>query len=226
MEKMDLALEYDNKSIETIFMECYYTEKTDIDIREKIYLFFKRLFDIVFSLTLLIVAVPLIFIFGILIKLESNGSIFYKQDRVGLYGKTFTLVKLRSMYIDAEKNGARWASKNDSRVTRVGKFIRLTRIDELPQILNVLRGEMSIIGPRPERPGFTYQFEGEIPGFIKRVSVKPGLTGWAQVNGGYDITPEEKYKFDMFYINNRNTFMDIKILFRTVKVVLTGQGAR
>ena len=134
--------------------------------------------------------------------------------------------KLRSMRTDAEKFGAQWAEKNDPRITKVGKFIRKTRIDEIPQLFNILKGDMSIIGPRPERPEFTQEFNEEIPGFINRLAVKPGLTGWAQINGGYDITPQEKLVEDIYYIENRSILLDFKIILKTVKVVLTGHGAR
>lgn len=127
---------------------------------------------------------------------------------------------------DAEKNGAQWAERDDPRVTKVGKFIRKTRIDELPQLWNVLKGDMSLIGPRPERPMFTAQFNNQIPVFVERLIVKPGLTGWAQVNGGYDITPREKLKYDLYYINNMNLLLDLKIILLTIKVVFTGNGAR
>ena len=130
------------------------------------------------------------------------------------------------MRIDAEKYGAQWAEKNDKRITKVGKFIRITRIDEIPQLFNILKGDMSIIGPRPERPTFTKEFNDKIPGFINRLVVKPGLTGWAKVNGGYDITPKEKLKDDIYYIKNRSFLMDMNILIKTVRVVLTGKGAR
>lgn len=130
------------------------------------------------------------------------------------------------MGVDAEKNGAQWAQKNDPRVTKVGAFIRKTRIDELPQLWNILIGEMSLVGPRPERPLFTAQFNEEIPGFIDRLKVTPGLTGWAQINGGYDISPEEKINLDRYYINNQSYWLDIKIVLKTVKVCVTGNGAR
>ena len=130
------------------------------------------------------------------------------------------------MKVDAEKYGAQWAQDNDPRILKVGNFIRKTRIDEIPQLFNILKGDMSIIGPRPERPMFTMQFNEDIDGFVNRLLVKPGLTGWAQVNGGYEMTPEEKLKWDLDYIQSRNLFMDIRIIFMTVKVVLTGDGAR
>jgi lipopolysaccharide/colanic/teichoic acid biosynthesis glycosyltransferase len=157
---------------------------------------------------------------------KRQGQIFYTQERVGRRGKVFKVYKLRSMVSDAEKNGAQWAQRNDSRVTKVGNFIRKTRIDEVPQLFNVLKGEMSIIGPRPERPMFTLEFNEEVPGFINRLQVKPGLTGWAQVNGGYDMTPREKWEADMYYIKNRSIKMDLLIILKTIRVVLTGDGAR
>lgn len=191
-----------------------------------VYPIVKRSFEIFFSLALLIFTLPVLLLSAIAIKLESPGPVFYKQERVGLRGKKFWIVKLRSMRTDAEKNGPQWAAKNDPRVTQVGKFIRKTRIDELPQIINVLNGDMSLIGPRPERDVFTEQFEEEIPGFKKRLLVKPGLTGWAQVTGGYEATPREKWEQDMYYIQNQSIALDVRILFRTVWVVLTGSGAR
>jgi lipopolysaccharide/colanic/teichoic acid biosynthesis glycosyltransferase len=130
------------------------------------------------------------------------------------------------MKIDAEKSGAVWAQKQDPRVTRIGAFIRRTRIDELPQLFNVLKGDMSMIGPRPERPVFTEKFQSEIPGFTQRLAVKPGLSGWAQVNGGYDMTPKEKLIFDLYYIRNLTFMLELKIMLKTCKVVLTGDGAR
>lgn len=190
------------------------------------YEFTKRILDIIIAVILFIITIPFVIIFSILIKIEDGGPIFYKQERLGKDRKEFFIYKLRSMKIDAEKNGAQWAEKNDSRITNIGKFIRKTRIDELPQLINVIKGEMSIIGPRPERPMFTDEFDKKIPGFSNRLQVKPGLTGWAQVNGGYEMSPEEKFYADMYYIENRNLLLDIKILIKTIKVVLTGEGAR
>lgn len=136
------------------------------------------------------------------------------------------IYKLRSMRLDAEANGAQMAEEDDPRITKIGRFIRKTRIDELPQVINVFKGDMSIIGPRPERPIFVVQFNEEIPGFIERLRVKPGITGWAQVNGGYDISTKEKLDLDMYYINHQSIFLDMKILFKTIKIIFTGEGAR
>ncbi|PEY69372.1 UDP-phosphate N-acetylgalactosaminyl-1-phosphate transferase [Bacillus cereus] len=194
--------------------------------QSKIYLGIKYLLDVMFSLVGLIVLMPVILIFSILIILESPGSPFYLQERLGLNGKRFKVIKLRSMRNDAEKNGAKWAEKNDPRVTKIGLFIRKTRIDELPQLFNILKGDMSLVGPRPERPIFTEKFERDIPGFKKRLEVKPGLTGWAQVNGGYEITPKEKLNLDVYYINHASIILDFKIIIKTVRVVITGDGAR
>ncbi|MGD6846226.1 sugar transferase [Rossellomorea aquimaris] len=190
------------------------------------YLMVRRLFDIVLAIAGLVVAFPLLVIFSIAIKLDTKGTVFFRQVRVGVKGKYFQLLKLRTMEMDAEKDGPRWAVNNDPRVTRIGKYLRKTRIDELPQLINVLKGDMSIIGPRPERPIFTEIFNQKTPGFIKRLAIKPGLTGWAQVNGGYDITPEEKLAYDLEYIRKRSFFLDVKILLLTFKVVMTGEGAR
>lgn len=200
--------------------------KSEDEVRGK-YLVFKRMFDFVFAILLAIPAIPIILIFGILVKIETPGSMFYKQERVGLMGKKIYITKIRSMYDGIEKtSGAMWAKKNDARVTKVGHFIRKTRIDELPQILNVLEGSMSFIGPRPERPVFTEQFVNEVPGFEKRLSIKPGLSGLAQIRGGYEATPGEKLIADVEYINNVSLKMDAMILVQTLRVVVTGDGAR
>jgi exopolysaccharide biosynthesis polyprenyl glycosylphosphotransferase len=190
------------------------------------YLIIRRLFDIVLAITGLAATMPLLIIFSIAIKTDTKGTVFYRQKRVGVEGKHFQLLKLRTMEMDAETDGPRWAGINDPRVTRIGKFLRKTRIDELPQLINVLKGDMSIIGPRPERPVFTELFNQKTPGFVNRLAIKPGLTGWAQVNGGYDISPEEKLAYDLEYIRKRSFLLDVKILFLTFKVVITGEGAR
>jgi lipopolysaccharide/colanic/teichoic acid biosynthesis glycosyltransferase len=166
---------------------------------------------------------------AIAIRLESRGPVIYRQERVGLGGRTFVCAKFRSMRTDAEKDGvARWAQKNDSRVTRVGAFIRKMRIDELPQLLNVLNGEMSLVGPRPERPSFVDQLREQIPFYDIRHSVKPGVTGWAQVRFNYGASVEDarrKHQFDLYYVKNNSLFLDLLVLVETVSVVLFREGA-
>ncbi len=217
--------------MEAVNIEIYVKDNIEADTNSTvvknglIYEYTKRVFDVVLSSIGLIVAIPLMVIIGIAIKLDTKGPIFYCQERVGKNGKVYTLYKLRSMHENAEENGAQWAEEDDPRVTKVGRFIRKTRLDELPQLFNVLKGDMSLVGPRPERPVFTYQFNEQIPGFINRLQVKPGLTGWAQVNGGYELTPAEKLEYDLYYIENRSIWLDIKIILKTIKVVLTGKGA-
>lgn len=185
-----------------------------------------RLFDIILSIIGLVITLPILIFIGIAIKIETSGKAIYTQVRVGRSGRLFKIYKLRSMYLGSEEYGMKWAEKNDCRITRVGRFIRRTRIDEIPQLFNVLKNDMSIIGPRPERLEFTIEFNKNIPGFVNRLQVKPGLTGWAQVNGGYDITPEEKFKLDMHYIENRCIKMNLLIIMKTFKVLVTGEGAR
>lgn len=186
----------------------------------------KRFLDIFLCLISCVIGIPIVIITCIFVLLESKGNPIYAQERVGKNGQSFKLYKIRSMCNDAEKNGPKWADKNDNRVTKVGKFIRKTRIDEIPQLFNILKGDMNIVGPRPERPVFTFEFEKEIPQFMNRLQVKPGLTGLAQINGGYDITPKEKLKYDLKYIENRNLLMDFKIIFKTALIVFTHEGAR
>ncbi len=210
--------------VRTSFVRVYQQELENKEIG--FYSKIRRVIDFIISLLSLVIVIPIILITSIFIMLESPGNPFYVQSRMGLMGKEFNLIKLRSMRTDAEKNGAQWADKNDSRITKVGCFIRKTRIDELPQIFNVLKGDMSIIGPRPERQIFVEEFVKYIPNFPKRLEVKPGLTGWAQVNGGYEITPEEKLRLDLFYIENRRFLLDVKIVLRTIQIIFTGEGAR
>lgn len=190
----------------------------------------KRLFDIVFSLLLIVLSAPVMLATALLIKLDSRGPVFYRQERVGRNGQGFMVTKFRSMRTDAEKDGKpRWASADDDRVTRVGNVIRRLRIDELPQLFNVLKGEMSLVGPRPERPYFVEQLTQQIPYFAVRHSVKPGVTGWAQVRYQYGATVEdaqEKLQYDLYYVKNHSLFLDLVVLFETVGVVLTGKGAR
>jgi len=189
----------------------------------------KRLMDVGFALGLLLVVSPIFLITALLIKLDSKGPVFYSQERVGLYGKPFMVHKFRTMRTDAEKNGAQWATKNDPRITRVGHFLRKTRIDELPQLLCVLKGDMSMVGPRPERAVFIEKLREQVPYYIGRLKMKPGLTGWAQVRYHYDTSIEDvqkKLEYDMYYFENMSLLLDVQILFRTVYVVLTGKGAQ
>lgn len=226
-------------------------------VKLAMYSFMKRTLDIFGAIVGLILTLPVWLIFPLLIKLDSRGPVFYCQTRVGqnrrkadrrvyqtagvdckrnrdrrrdnYFGSTFEVIKFRTMVSDAEKQtGPVWATKNDPRITRLGNFMRKTRIDEIPQFLNVLRGEMSLVGPRPERPKFVKELSEKVDGYTDRLQVKPGITGLAQVENGYDdslASVVQKVKHDMNYINNRSIWLDIKILFKTVKVVFTGKGA-
>lgn len=195
--------------------------------KKLLYRFFKRLFDFILSLIGIVVCIIPMLIIALIVKLSSKGPAFYKQKRLGYKGKEFTLIKFRSMRVDAEANGAQWSQgDNDTRITKVGRILRKTRLDELPQLFNIFVGQMSIVGPRPERKVFYEQFETYIHGFKQRLLVKPGLTGWAQVNGGYDLKPEEKIVYDIYYMKNRSLWLDIKCIFKTVLVVLNHKGAK
>ena len=191
---------------------------------------FKRSFDIVLSVLLLFLTGPIILFFAVLIKLESRGGAFFKQERVGLYGQKFNIFKLRSMRADAEVAGkAVWASENDPRITKVGNFIRKVRIDELPQAWSVLIGEMSFVGPRPERPQFVDDLQTKMPFYAERHMVKPGITGWAQINYPYGASIEDSrhnLEYDLYYAKNYTPFLDILILLQTIRVVLWPEGAR
>jgi len=190
----------------------------------------KRICDVTFSSLMLIALAPLMLITAILIKLDSKGPVIFSQTRVGEHEKEFQVFKFRSMKQDAEAaTGPVWANADDNRVTRLGKFIRKTRIDELPQLINVIKGDMSFVGPRPERPYFVEQLKKEIPYFEMRTVVKPGLTGWTQIKYAYGATVEdaiEKLQYDIYYIKHMSLFFDLMIILGTIKVVLTGQGAR
>lgn len=189
----------------------------------------KRLFDIVASSILLIFSLPIILIFALLVKLDSKGPAFFRQTRIGLYGQEFDLVKLRSMRTDAEKDGSQWAQENDPRITRLGKFIRKVRIDELPQVWTVLKGDMSFVGPRPEVPGFVTDLEDKMPFYAERHMVKPGITGWAQINYPYGASTEDsrqKLEYDLYYAKNYTPFLDLLILLQTLRVVIWPEGAR
>jgi sugar transferase (PEP-CTERM system associated) len=191
---------------------------------------FKRLFDVIASLLLLLLTLPLVLLTAIAIRLESKGPAFYRQQRVGLYGVPFDCIKLRSMRIDAEVGGkAVWAEKDDPRITRVGRIIRKLRIDELPQCWSVLKGEMSFVGPRPERPSFVEDLEARLPYYAERHMVKPGITGWAQINYPYGASIEDsrqKLEYDLYYAKNYSPFLDLLILLQTIRVVLWPEGAR
>lgn len=189
----------------------------------------RRLGDILVSLLLLIATLPVMAATAALIRLESPGPVLYRQERVGLQGRVFTLLKFRSMQVDAEARGPAWAAQRDPRVTRVGAVIRRLRIDELPQLINVLKGEMGFVGPRPERPHFVDQLAEVIPFYRDRACVKPGITGWAQVNYPYGASIEDarqKLSYDLYYVKHRNLFLDLLILFATVRVILFQEGAR
>lgn len=190
------------------------------------YRFFKRAFDIVAcSFALVVLAIPMVVI-SIKIKAESPGPAIYSQRRVGKDGEVFNVYKFRSMYVDAEARGARWAQGDDPRVTPFGKTMRKTRMDEIPQFWNVLSGKMSLIGPRPERPAFSEEFEKRIHGWHYRTCVRPGLSGLAQVTGGYDLLPKEKVLLDLEYIEHRSLALDVKIILKTLSVLGSGEGAR
>jgi exopolysaccharide biosynthesis polyprenyl glycosylphosphotransferase len=191
--------------------------------------FSKRAFDLLVAGALLILAAPLMALLVVLIRLDSRGPAFYRQERVGMHGRRYDLWKFRSMRLDAEKNGAVWAQKKDERITRVGRFIRKARMDEIPQVLNVLRGDMSFVGPRPERPVFIEIISRDVPYYSLREGVKPGITGWAQIRYPYGASVEDgrnKLEFDLYYVKNGTVFLDLAIIFHTVRHVLLGRGAR
>lgn len=190
------------------------------------YRFLKRSFDVAScGLALVVLAIPM-GVIALKIKRESPGPVIYAQRRVGFGGKVFKIYKFRSMYVDAEKRGAQWAQGNDPRVTPFGKWMRDHRVDELPQFWNVVKGDMSLVGPRPERPAFCDEFEKRIRGWHYRTLVRPGISGLAQVLGGYDLLPKEKLPLDLDYIANRSLLLDLRLILRTLGVVGSGEGAR
>ena len=198
--------------------------------QHRLRMFIKRTFDLVASIVLLVVGLPVMLLAALAIKLEGAGPVIYRQQRVGLGGKPFDVLKFRSMRTDAEKDGKpQWAQAHDARVTRVGRFMRLTRVDELPQLFNVLAGQMSLVGPRPERPYFVDQLVGQIPFYGARLSVKPGVTGWAQVRHHYGASvgdASDKLQYDLYYVKNHTLFLDLLILLYSVPVVLFAEGSR
>ena len=186
----------------------------------------KRLFDILASGCGLLVLSPIFIIVAIWIKLDSPGPVFYRQIRVGRHNKDFRIFKFRSMRVGSDKGSLVTIGGRDPRVTRSGYFIRKFKIDELPQLINVFTGDMSLVGPRPEREFFYNQYDSQIPGFRNRLSVKPGLTGLAQIRGGYDLPPEEKLEHDMEYIRTQSIPLDLLCILYTIRLILTGEGAR
>ena len=229
----DLETPVNSKPIDEVIMpfhyeedEHYYIEKVTV-VKKPLYSFFKRTFDIITSLLgLVILALPMLII-AICIKCTSDGPAFYYQERLGINGKPFRLIKFRTMRTDAESGGAQWSQgDDDERIYSFGAKLRKTRLDELPQLFLVLTNKLSIVGPRPERECFYEVFEEHVHGFRERLKVKPGITGLAQVNGGYDLRPEEKAMLDVEYIKKRSLWLDIKILFKTVAVVFNHKGAK
>ena len=190
----------------------------------------KRLMDILVSGIALLLLSPILLLTALAIKLDSKGPVLYSQSRVGLMGEPYKIYKFRSMRTDAEANGiAVWAGENDPRITRVGKFVRATRLDELPQVWNILKGEMSLVGPRPERPLFVAQLAESLPYYHERHRVKPGLTGWAQINYRYGASKDDsrmKLRYDLYYAKNFSVFLDVIILMKTIRVVLWPDGVR
>lgn len=205
--------------------EIYQVEQSAV-VEKPVYQAVKRLFDVVVSaLALLILGIPMLLLMPV-IRADSPGPAIFRQERLGEGGKPFVIYKYRTMQMDAERDGPQWARVHDVRCTKLGRLLRRGHIDELPQLVNVLRGEMSLVGPRPERACFYQEFERYIRGFSQRLQVTPGITGWAQINGGYELLPEEKILFDMEYIRHRSVMFDIRCLLGTVRVVFRHDGAR
>lgn len=208
--------------------EIYQVEQSAV-VEKPVYQAVKRLFDVVVSaLALLILGIPMLLLMPV-IRADSPGPAIFRQERLGKGGKPFVIYKYRTMQMDAERDGPQWARAHDVRCTKLGRLLRRGHIDELPQLVNVLRGEMSLVGPRPERACFYQEFERYIRyirGFSQRLQVTPGITGWAQINGGYELLPEEKILFDMEYIRHRSVMFDIRCLLGTVRVVFRHDGAR
>ena len=207
--------------------EQYNVDRLGILPRKPLYQVVKRVFDLVVSLfSIILLALPMLII-AIAVKVSSPGPVLFRQERVGLNGRRFTILKFRSMCADAEKDGAKWSEgDSDTRITRIGRILRRFRLDELPQLFCIFAGTMTLVGPRPELACFYREFEKHVHGFSERLKVKPGLTGLAQISGGYDLSPQEKVRLDIDYIRRRSIGLDLKILFKTVKVVLTHDGAK
>ena len=205
--------------------KIYTVEKIDKLPRKTLYMIEKRLFDIVIALAAIIVLLIPMLVISIMIVIDSPGNPIYSQVRLGLNEKAFVLYKFRSMRMDAEKHGIQWAETDDPRVTKLGRILRDYRLDELPQLWNILKGDMSFVGPRPERPEYYDLFDTYIVGFRQRMLVMPGLTGHAQINGGYNLLPEEKIIYDIEYIKKQSMKFDFKCIIGTVKTVLKREGA-
>lgn len=197
-------------------------------LNQKFHFGIKRFADIILSIFLIFVTLPLVIVSIILIKLEDRGPIFYSQIRSGLNGKEFRIWKLRTMYKNSETGSAKWAIKNDKRITKIGKLLRRTRIDELPQLFSIIFGKMSLIGPRPERPEFDKILEKKIPNYQLRYKIKPGLSGWAQVNYNYGSSIQDaskKLSYDLYYITKFSIWIDFLIFFKTINLVFNGRGS-
>ncbi|WKE67449.1 exopolysaccharide biosynthesis polyprenyl glycosylphosphotransferase [Gallaecimonas kandeliae] len=222
---LDCRLGY--TSIELLHSGYFLHQRAFSILSDKMQAMRKRIMDLLMATAIGLFALPIMLLTALAIKLESKGPVIYRQKRVGQFNKEYYVVKFRSMRTDAEKDGAAWARENDDRVTRVGRFIRKTRIDELPQLINVFRGEMSIVGPRPERDVFIQELEKHIPYYRFRHAVKPGITGLAQVKYPYGASIEDakwKHRFDIHYIKHHRTLLDLKVILMTVKVVIFGMG--
>lgn len=195
----------------------------------KSYVVVKRIIDVSLSLGVLALGIPCWFLLAILIKVTSRGPVFFRQQRLGLYGQSFRIIKFRTMYLGAEDHcGPQWALKRDPRITRLGRFLRRCRLDEIPQFINVLRGEMSVVGPRPEREFFVRRLSHQIPDYLQRLQIKPGITGWAQVNHKYDETLDDarqKVLYDLYYVERMSLGLDIVIIMKTIIVIFTGRGS-
>lgn len=206
--------------------EAHYRIERVTPREDKVYSFVKRGLDLILAVLLLILLMVPMEILAVLVCLDSPGPAIFRQERLGKDGRSFMIYKFRTMVQDAEKDGPQWAREEDQRCTRLGRFLRKTRIDELPQLWNVLAGNMSFVGPRPERAHFYKEFAKYIDGFDQRLQVIPGITGWAQVNGGYSLAPEEKILYDVEYIKKRSITFDLKCIARTVNVLFSHDGAR
>lgn len=233
-KEVGIVTEGQNKGTETVSVilpyasdEEFYIEDVGVVESKPFYSFVKRAFDLLFALVfLLLLAVPMLII-AVIVKLSSKGPALYRQARLGLNGKPFYIIKFRTMRHDAEADGLRWSlGDDDPRITPVGRVLRKTHLDELPQMWCILTGDMSVVGPRPERPEYYERFEQYIHGFSERLKVKPGLTGLAQVRGGYFLKPEEKILYDVEYIKTRSAGLDLRIILETIKVVFCCEGVK